>query len=151
MLDNVCYSSDTQSAYTTRQIQTKAYEYKSLCFVYLSTAQIRVFGEKKNSANTHCDIGECRPHHKVEDPGLQLEDVGWREHHPSGGQDEEEDGRKEGQKSLIQAAVLQSVIAVSPAKPEKVKGAEHWLKYYKMPMRAVLTPGHCRGSWVKSH
>lgn len=74
-------------------------------------------------ADTHCDISKRRPHHEVEDPGLQLEDVGWREHHPSSGQDKEEDGRKEGQEGFIQAAVLQSVIAVSPAKPEEARGS----------------------------
>lgn len=64
----------------------------------------------------HRDISEGRPHHEVEHPGLQLQDVGWREHHPDGGQDEEEDGREEGQEGFVQAAVLQSLTAVSPGK-----------------------------------
>ncbi len=60
----------------------------------------------EKSAGAHRDISKGCPHHEVEDPGLQLKDVGWREDHPSGGQNKEEDGRKEGQEGLIQAAVL---------------------------------------------
>lgn len=70
------------------------------------------------SADAHRDISEGRPHHEEEDPGLQLEDVGWREDHPGGGQDEEEDGREEGEEGFVQAAVLQSVTAVSSAKTQ---------------------------------
>lgn len=77
---------------------------------------------------SHRDVSESCSHHEVEDPGLQLKDVGWRVHHPNGGQDEEEDGREEGQESFIQTAVLQSVTAVSPALTHGVKCSEHWVK-----------------------
>lgn len=73
---------------------------------------------KTKSAYAHRDIGEGCPHHEVEDPGLQLEDVGWRVHYPSCGQDKEEDRRKEGQEGFVQAAVFQRVTAVSSAKPQ---------------------------------
>lgn len=67
----------------------------------------------EKSADTHRDISKGCPHHEVEDPGLQIEDVGWREHHPCCGQDKEQDRRKEGQEGFVQAAVLQRVTAVS--------------------------------------
>lgn len=80
--------------------------------------------QSDKSSDTHRDVSEGCPHHEVEGPGLQLEDVGWREDHPDGGQDEEEDGREEGQEGFVQAAVLQSVAAVSPAQPQRVKRSE---------------------------
>ena len=86
--------------------------------------------------NTHRDVREGRPHHEVEGPGLQLEDVGWREHHPDGGQEEEEDGREEGQEGFVQAAVLQSVTAVSPANHrERGRGQSVKHKDHKALMR----------------
>lgn len=95
---------------------TSTPEHRQLCSVVVKLA------------DTHCDISEGCPHHEVEDPGLQLEDVGWREDHPNGGQDEEEEGREEGQEGFVQAAVLQSVTAVSPAKPHRVKSSERCVK-----------------------
>lgn len=82
----------------------------------------------EKSAGTHRDVSEGCPHHEVEDPRLQLEDVGWRKDHPSGGQDKKEDGRKKGQEGFVQAAVLQSVTAMSSAKPQRVKSSDHCVK-----------------------
>lgn len=53
------------------------------------------------------DVGKGRAHHEVEDPGLQLDDIGGRKLCPNCGQDEEEDRREEGQKGLVQAVVFQ--------------------------------------------
>lgn len=75
------------------------------------------------TADAHRDVSEGRPHHEVVDPGLQLDDVGWRADHPNRGQDKEEDGRQEGQEGLVQAAVLQSVTAVSSAKTRRLKSS----------------------------
>lgn len=78
--------------------------------------------------SAHRDISEGCPHHEVECPGLQFEDVGWRVDHPNCGQDEEEDRREEGQEGFVQAAVLQSVTAVSSAKPQRLKSSERCVK-----------------------
>ena len=108
----------------------------------------------EKSADSHRDIGECCPHHEVVGPGLQLKDVGWRKHHPNGGQDEEEDRREEGQEGFVQVAVLQSVTAISPETPQGEKSSERWVKtilqYNETLMKTELTSGHCRGSWVRS-
>lgn len=80
----------------------------------------------KKSADAHRDISEGCPHHEVEDPGLQLEDVGWRVHCPGCGQDKEEDRRKEGQEGFVQAVVFQRVTAVRSAK--RVRSSEHCAK-----------------------
>lgn len=60
----------------------------------------------KESLCSHRYICEGRSHHEVEDPGLLLKNIGRREHHPNGGQDEEEKWRKEGKEGFIKAAVL---------------------------------------------
>lgn len=99
---------------------SKALEKKKSDSVYVS----------EKSADTHRDVSEGCAHHEVENPGLQLEDVRWRENHPSGGQDKEENGRKEGQEGFVQAAVFQSVTAMSPAKLQRVTGSEHWVKQH---------------------
>lgn len=52
---------------------------------------------KKKKRKTHCDIGKSCPHHEVEDPGLQVKDVGWRVDYPQSGQDKEKERRKERQ------------------------------------------------------
>lgn len=83
---------------------------------------------REKSADAHRDISEGCAHHEVEDPGLQLEDVGWREDHPGGGQDEEEDGRQEGEEGFVQAAVLQSVAAVRSAKTQSSESSERCVK-----------------------
>lgn len=90
-----------------------------------------VYGKQKvtvceESADAHRDISEGCPHHEVEDPGLQLEDVGWRVHCPSCGQGKEEDRRKEGQEGFVQAVVFQRVAAVRSAK--RVRSSEHCAK-----------------------
>lgn len=71
----------------------------------------------KNHA--HRDVSEGCPHHEVEDPGLQLQDVGWREHYPGCRQDKEEDRREERQEGFVQAVVFQRVTAVSSATESK--------------------------------
>lgn len=82
-----------------------------------------IFGSVRlqKSKDTHSDVGKSCPHHEVVDPGLQIQDVGWRKDDPSGGQDEKEDGREEWQESFIQTAVLQSVAPVSPENPQRAK------------------------------
>lgn len=57
--------------------------------------------KKKNNNNqkshTYRDVGKSCPHHEVEDPGLQLQDVGWRVDHPNGGQHKQKKRREERQ------------------------------------------------------
>lgn len=67
----------------------------------------------------YSDIGKSCPDHEVVYPGLQLQDIGWREDDPGGGQHKEEDGGKERQEGFVQAAVLQGVAPVSPEKSTK--------------------------------
>lgn len=67
----------------------------------------------EKSPDTHRDICKSRPHHEVEDPGLQFQDVRRREHNPGSGQNKEEDRRKEGQESFVKAVVFQRFTAVS--------------------------------------
>ena len=63
---------------------------------------------------THGDVGEGRPDHEVVGAGLQLQDLRGGEHHPDGGEDEQQHGGEEGQEGLVQVAVLQRVVAVGP-------------------------------------
>lgn len=51
----------------------------------------------KKKSHTYRDVGKSCPHHEVEDPGLQLQDVGWRVDHPNGGQDKQKKRREERQ------------------------------------------------------
>lgn len=104
--DSACYSSGTQWAYTKREIRRRR----------KAAHLFRVWGKTcEKSPDAHRDICKRRPHHEVEDPGLQLQDVGRREHDPGSGQNKEEDRREEGQESFVKAVVLQRVAAVSSA------------------------------------
>lgn len=111
--------------------------------------------KKKLCVDAHRDICKGRPHHEVEDPRLQLEDVGWGEDHPGCGQDKKQEGRQEGQEGFVQAAVLQSVAAVSSANTHTHIGprvqSTAWNFWQDgVIMCCCLTSGHWRGSWVRS-
>lgn len=103
----------------------------------------------QKSPDSHRDICKSRPHHEVEDPGLQLQDVGRREHNPSSGQNKEEDRRKEGQESFVKAVVFQRVTAISSVIEKKTS---EWMrtKTNTKTMNCWLTLGHCRGSLAES-
>lgn len=73
----------------------------------------------KEVGGAYRDVGEGRAHHEVEDPGLQLDNIGGRKLCPNCGQDEEEDRREEGEKGLVQAVVFQRVTAICSEKQEK--------------------------------
>lgn len=53
--------------------------------------------KEKEKSHTYRDVGKSCPHHEVEDPGLQHQDVGWRVDHPNGGQDKQKKRREERQ------------------------------------------------------
>lgn len=55
----------------------------------MKTKQFAKAHEK--SAEAYRDVSESCPHHEVEDPGLQLDDVGWGELRPNCRQDKEEE------------------------------------------------------------
>ena len=70
---------------------------------------------------THGDVSEGCSDHQVEHSGLFLDDVGWRQHHPEGGEEEEEDRGEEGEEGLVHTAVLQSLAAVTPGQQHRTR------------------------------
>lgn len=102
--------------------------------------------DESDGVRTHGDVGEGGAHHEVEDSGLQLQDVGWGEDHPDGGQHKEEHRRQEGQEGFVQVAVFQSVAPVSSKKTSKT--SDRSIKLHRHTNGDGLTSGSCRGSWV---
>lgn len=85
----------------------------------MKSSTFKVWCKTEESPDAHRDICKGRPHHEVEDPGLQLQNVGRREHDPGSRQNKEEDRRKERQESFVKAVVFQRVTAVSSVMEKK--------------------------------
>lgn len=99
------------------------------------------------------DVGEGRAHHEVEDPGLQLDDVGGRELRPNCGQYEEEDRREEGEEGLVQAVVFQRVAAIRSAKQKRgrqLRALRQQTRTARCGAGGRLTSERCRDSWAAS-